>query len=74
MEHNSAGFGIWHTADDFADYFASYILKYSGTGSAKTLLEYVNAVQAEGYCTEPPGQAYVDAVMGILGDTTVLSN
>ena len=74
MEHNSAGFGVWHTADDFADYFASYILKYSGTGSAKTLLEYVNAVQAEGYCTEPPGQAYVDAVMGILGDTTVLSN
>jgi hypothetical protein len=74
MEHNSAGFGVWHSADDFADYFADYILRYSGTGTAKTLLEYVNAVQAEGYCTEPPGQAYVNLVMGILGDTTVLSN
>lgn len=72
MEANSHGFAVFHSAEEWADYFAKYILLYDGVTAAKTLEDYVTAVQAGGYCMSPPGRAYVDAVLSILNDTTVL--
>ena len=75
MDQDANGWARFPDDAAWADYFAGYILKWDGTGSARNLHDYIYALQcgqSDGshYCCDNDGafEPYYDAIRGALGN------